>query len=87
MTPALSKCPWVGLVTFLEAMAPKPSWTALYPSFSGVRTWVTTQGPAWMTVTGTTLLFSSQSWVMPSLVPRMPLTIRSLLLISDLTEA
>src|ERR1700752_4904062 len=34
---------------------------------------VTTFGPALTTVTGTTLLFSSNTCVMPSLVPRMPL--------------
>src|ERR687894_429922 len=33
---------------------------------------VTTFGPALTTVTGTTLLFSSNTCVMPSLVPRMP---------------
>src|SRR6185312_14660584 len=33
---------------------------------------VTTLGPALMTVTGTTRLFSSNTCVMPSLVPRMP---------------
>src|SRR3954468_11286482 len=30
-----------------------------------------------MTVTGTTLLLSSQTWVMPSLVPSSPFTLRS----------
>src|SRR5215213_7987663 len=33
---------------------------------------VTTLGPALTTVTGTTLLFSSNTCVMPSFVPRMP---------------
>ena len=33
---------------------------------------VTTFGPALTTVTGTTRLFSSNTCVMPSLVPRMP---------------
>src|SRR5882757_3774094 len=33
---------------------------------------VTTFGPALTTVTGTTLLFSSNTCVMPSLVPKMP---------------
>src|SRR4051794_8679682 len=33
---------------------------------------VTTLGPALTTVTGTTRLFSSNTWVMPSFVPRMP---------------
>src|SRR3954468_817499 len=50
---------------------------ALYPSESGVRTWVTTLVPAATTVTGTTRLFSSQTWVMPSLVPSRPFTLRS----------
>src|SRR4029453_11693140 len=54
-------------------MAPYASCTAAYPSASGVRTWVTTQGPACTTVTGTTLLLS-QTWVMPSLAPRIPFT-------------
>src|SRR5947208_16663359 len=58
-------------------MAPYPSWTAEYPSLSAVRTWVTTHGPACTTVTGTTLLLS-QTWVMPSLAPRMPLTCLSI---------
>src|ERR1700750_1754749 len=33
-----------------------------------------------MTVTGTMRLFSSQSWVMPSLVPSSPLTLRSMVI-------
>ena len=37
-----------------------------------MRTCVTTFGPAWTTVTGTTRLFSSKTWVIPSLVPRIP---------------
>src|ERR1041384_994314 len=36
-----------------------------------------THGPACTTVTGTTLLLS-QTWVMPSLAPRMPLTCLSM---------
>src|SRR5699024_8793885 len=45
-------------------------------STSSLRTWVTTFGDACTTVTGTKLLFSSHTWVMPSLVPMMPLTLR-----------
>src|SRR5690606_16855443 len=76
-TPALRKWPVSGRLTFRGLIAPYASCTAEYPSRSGVRTWVTTHGPAWTTVTGTTLL-SSQTWVMPSLVPRMPFTCRSI---------
>src|SRR5213596_1195065 len=53
-------------------MSPKAIWTPSYPWLAEVRTSVTTQGPAWITVTGTTRLFSSQVWVMPSLVPSRP---------------
>src|SRR5882724_1846984 len=45
---------------------------AEYPSRSGVFTWTTRQGPAWMTVTGTALFCSSQICVMPIFWPRMP---------------
>ncbi|SBS73414.1 conserved hypothetical protein [uncultured Microbacterium sp.] len=38
-----------------------------------MRTWVTTFGATSMTVTGTSLPFSSQTWVMPSFVPSRPL--------------
>src|SRR4051812_14042909 len=50
-------------------MAPYAICTASYPSLSGVRAWGTTHGPASMTVTGTSLPPSSQTWVMPSLRP------------------
>ena len=41
--------------------------------YEAVRTWVTTFGAISITVTGTSLPFSSQTWVMPSLVPSRPL--------------
>src|SRR5271165_1958113 len=44
---------------------------------------VTTFGPALTTVTGTTLLFSSNTCVMPSLVPRMPFLAIALDLLLD----
>src|SRR5215217_3741196 len=48
---------------------------------------VTTLGPALTTVTGTTRLFSSNTCVMPSLVPRMPLrTISKELLLGFLLD-
>ncbi len=69
MTPAFSKWPVIGWFTLRGSMAPNAIWTASYPSVSLVRTWVTTQGPASITVTGTSLPPSSQTWVIPSLVP------------------
>src|SRR3954469_24926908 len=54
---------------------------ALYPSESGGRTWVTTLVPAATTVTGTTRLLSSHTWVMPSLVPSRPFTLRSIVMV------
>src|ERR1700749_4099262 len=72
VTPAFSKRPATGLVTLGGLISPKPIWTAEYPSLSGVRTAVTTHGPACTTVTGTTCPVSSKTWVMPSLVPRIP---------------
>src|SRR3954451_3439434 len=50
---------------------------ALYPSVSGLRTCVTTFVVAATTVTGTILFSSSHIWVMPSLVPSNPFTLRS----------
>src|SRR4051812_17844122 len=64
-------------------MAPNASCTAAYPSLSGVRTCVTTFGPAWTTVTGTIRLFSSKTWVIPSLVPRIPVTCLSVVIVSS----
>src|SRR6201999_2005950 len=45
---------------------------------------VTTLGPALTTVTGTTRLFSSNTCVMPSLVPRMPFLAITLDLLLDI---
>ena len=43
------------------------------PSRSGVFSCTTRHGPASMTVTGTTRFSASQTWVMPTLRPRIPL--------------
>src|SRR6201981_1644401 len=72
VTPAFSNRPATGFVTLRGLISPYPIWTAEYPSLSGVRTAVTTHGPACTTVTGTTCPVSSKTWVMPSLVPRLP---------------
>src|SRR5580693_8507722 len=71
--PAFSNSPLTGLVTLRGSISPKPSCTAEYPSVPGVRTAVTTHGPACTTVTGTIWPASLKTWVMPSLVPRIPL--------------
>src|ERR1022692_1702988 len=71
--PAFSNSPLTGLVTLRGSISPKPSCAAEYPSRSGVRTPVTTHGPACTTVTGTICPASLKTWVMPSLVPRIPL--------------
>src|SRR5581483_7380656 len=69
---AFLKWPVSGLLTRRVLTSPKASWMAEYPSRSGVLTWTTRQGPAWMTVTGTARFCSSQIWVMPIFWPRMP---------------
>src|SRR5437879_5050944 len=69
---AFLKWPVSGLLTRRGLTSPKASWMAEYPSRSGVFTWTTRQGPAWMTVTGTALFCSSQICVMPIFWPRMP---------------
>ena len=61
----------------------RPGWRCSRPS-RGSRTWVTTLVPAAITVTGTMRLFSSHSWVMPSLVPSSPFTLRSMVMSSNL---
>src|SRR5580704_14460728 len=71
--PAFSNTPLTGLVTLRGSISPKPICTAEYPSVPGVRTAVTTHGPACTTVTGTICPASLKTWVMPSLVPRIPL--------------
>src|SRR5690349_10570038 len=52
----------------------KPNCTASYPSACLLRRCTTTQGPAWSTVQGTAAPSSANTWVMPSLIPRMPFT-------------
>src|SRR5947199_5032254 len=70
---AFLKWPVSGLLIRRGLTSPKASWIAEYPSRSGVFTWTTRQGPAWMTVTGTARFCSSQICVMPIFWPRMPL--------------
>ena len=79
-----ARCRWAGALAFLRwpssglerrwgLVSPNATWTAEYPSRSGVFSCTTRHGPASITVTGTTRCSSSQIWVMPSLRPRIPL--------------
>src|SRR5215211_9080265 len=74
--PALSffRCPSSALVSLCSGASPKASCTAAYPSRSGSRTPVTGQGPAWITVTGTRVPSSVNTWVMPIFLPMMAAT-------------
>ena len=76
VTPAFSKWPVAGLFDLARvdrAVGDLDGGVAV--DFSTERTWVTTFGEISTTVTGTSLLFSSQTWVMPSLVPSRPLVV------------
>src|SRR5437763_11797574 len=71
--PALARWPRSAFETLRSATGSHASWTASYPSASGVRTATTGHGPASMTVTGVTPpLSSSKSCVMPSFLPTRP---------------
>src|SRR5205823_1303620 len=64
------RCPSSALVMRSGCLArPKPSWMALYPSRSFVRTYVTTFASATMIVAATTEPSSLKCWSMPSLRP------------------
>src|SRR5690625_7643056 len=65
-----------GCATLRGSICPEAICTASYPSLSMERTWVTTLDPACTTVTGTSFPFSSQTWVIPTLVPSTPDTAR-----------
>src|SRR5580692_93252 len=71
-----AKCPragWVSRDSFTNST--RPIWAASYPSFTASLCCVTTQGPACSTVTGRTSPFESNSCVMPTFLPRMPVTL------------
>src|SRR3954469_9583557 len=71
--PALARWPRSAFVILRSATGSHASWTASYPSASGVRTATTGHGPASITVTGVTPpLSSSKSCVMPSFFPTRP---------------
>src|SRR4051795_13431497 len=71
--PALARWPRSAFVILRSATGSHASWTASYPSASGVRTATTGHGPASITVTGVTVpLSSSKSCVMPSFLPTRP---------------
>src|SRR5512139_2316387 len=70
--PAFWKCPSMGLSTLCALAAPKPIWTASYPSRWAVFRWITVHGPASITVTGMTFPSVSNTWVIPSFFPNIP---------------
>src|SRR4051795_393945 len=71
--PALARWPRSAFETLRSATGSHASWTASYPSASGVRTATTGHGPASITVTGVTEpLSSSKSCVIPSFLPTRP---------------
>src|SRR5438132_5945147 len=71
--PALARWPRSAFVILRSAAGSHASWTASYPSASGVRTATTGHGPASITVTGVTPpLSSSKSCVIPSFLPTRP---------------
>src|SRR3954467_8622330 len=71
--PALARWPRSAFRTLRSATGSHASWTASYPSASGVRTATTGHGPASITVTGVTPpLSSSKSCVIPSFLPTRP---------------
>src|SRR5687767_3756930 len=72
--PAFVRWPRAGETS--RRLSSNPICTASYPSDVLVFTCVTQQGPACITVTGTTRPFSSNTWVIPILRPRSPLAIR-----------
>src|SRR3954466_9849262 len=76
VTPAFAKWPASGLFTLRGAIAPNAMCTRSYPPSPPSRTCVTTHGPAWTTVTGTSRPAESQTWVMPSFSPSTPFTCR-----------
>jgi len=77
---------WFRKQEFMSRFARRNRVLYVEPSFSMVRTWVTTQGPALTTVTGTIRLFASKTWVMPSFSPRTPWTMRPVLAAEDMPE-
>src|SRR5437763_6297628 len=72
--PALARWPRSAFETLRSATGSHASWTASYPSASGVRTGTTGHGPASITVTGVTPpVSSSKSCVIPIFLPMIPL--------------
>src|SRR5579863_4078852 len=72
----LPKCPSAGLVnrdSFTNST--RPIWAATYPSLVCVLCCVITHGPACSTVAGCTSPLSSKSCVMPTFLPRIPVTL------------
>ena len=70
--PAFLKWPTAAFVECFSFLSSKPSCNASYPSTPLVLTWVTTHGPASITVQGMFFPFSSKMLVMPIFLPINP---------------
>src|SRR5580658_1619960 len=72
----LAKCPRIALVSFFSfTNSTRPICADSYPSLVWVLCCVITQGPACRTVAGRTSPFESKSCVMPTFLPRIPVTL------------
>src|SRR5271166_3824198 len=72
----LAKCPRIALVSFFSfTNSTKPICADSYPSRVWVLCCVITHGPACNTVAGRTSPFESKSCVMPTFLPRIPVTL------------
>ena len=75
LRPAFLRWPELGLADVLVLALLERELHGLVAVVVEGATWVTGQGPAWTTVTAITLPSSSNSWVMPSFLPMMPVII------------
>src|SRR5208282_238111 len=81
----LAKCPRIALVSFFSfTNSTRPICADSYPSLVWVLRCVITHGPACNTVAGRTSPFESKSCVMPTFLPRIPVTLAIILLRSQL---
>src|SRR3989304_3719570 len=70
--PAFWKWPSIGLLKPCAFFAPNPSANPSSPSLCPFFLWTMVQGPASITVTGTTLPWASKIWGIPNFFPMIP---------------
>src|SRR6185437_7991147 len=83
----LPRCPFMGWVkrdSFMNST--RPIWAASYPSRVWVLCCVITHGPACKTVAGCTSPLSSKSCVIPTFLPRIPVTFAISILLRELYQ-